>query len=187
LTVASALCASANAGIDSNPSFEDGTLGMELPEGATNVDEWTVSRDDINYVDEREGGFETPAGYRTIELSATARGAIEGTIVLDPERTYTLTFIMSGNYTGVATPDAATTSLRISVRGFDGTVLTLTPSTFQHTKPAHVMWDRTEANMLWETKSTEFTTIPGVLSYEVSFKSTSDRGPVIDKIEFTEH
>lgn len=129
---------------------------------------WKV---DSGSVDVNVGYYSTPpASGNSVDLNGSAAGSISQTVKLVPGKTYTLTFLMSGNWSSFS---STARSVNVSIGSWSQNVSMNRPSG----------WSRT--NMGWQTKTYQFvaSTTSEVLKIKSNSTGTSSYGPVIAKVE----
>ena len=150
-----------------NGSFERGTTPgsyLTIKVGSTDLDDWTVSKGTVDIV-----GTLWPAsdGVRSIDLDGVSFGAISQSIGTEPDKTYVITFDLSGN--GYGPPTIKT--LQVSAGGDS------IRYTFDMTKrPYH--------SMGWQTHTWRF--VAAHKSTTIEFESLDTEngyfGPIIDNV-----
>jgi len=150
-----------------NGSFERGTTPgsyLTIKTDSSDIDDWTVSKGTVDVV-----GSLWPAsdGDRSIDLDGTTFGAISQRIKTDPDKTYVVTFDLSGNGYGAPTIKM----MRVSAND-DGTKYSFDDSK----RPYH--------NMGWQAHAWRF--VAKEKSTTIEFESLDTEsgyfGPVIDNV-----
>ncbi|MGF1547930.1 MAG: choice-of-anchor C family protein, partial [Thiotrichales bacterium] len=168
--------AKSNPGILNQAVLKNGDFSRAGSDGATRsfsvlgegyqFGGWTVDR---NSVDLLAGWCKTPGGGQSIDLNGNqGAGAISQSFATEPGKTYTLTFLLAGNF------ERSTTD----VHGVE-VAIGSNRSTFEFERPEG--WSRND--MGWQTKAVTFTADSELTT--LSFNSLTEHqycGPVISAV-----
>jgi len=152
-----------------NGSFEQpgGPAGsfLNLPTGSTHITGWQVSFGDIDYIG--SGYWAASDGGSSLDLGGFTPGAIAQTFNTQVGTTYTVTFDMAGNTTGIAQK-----TLQVTVAGQTQNF------TFDTT-------GRSPTNMGWSQRSFTFTATSTTSRIEFRSTTPGPYGPTLDNVRVT--
>jgi len=156
-----------NAGFEDGPAFK---VHKPLDAGSTEITGWTVTRGQIDVVEEHDGTWKAADGRRSLDLHGSpGHGGVKQAFATRPGRKYRLTFHMSGN------PGVGHEKVQLAVEAAG------------QTKEFEVsMEGRTNEDLKWEKKAWEFTAADKVtiLELRTAMPPTTNGfgGPAIDEV-----
>lgn len=160
-----------NGGFEEGPAFK---VHKPLDAGNTEMKGWTVTRGQIDVVEEHDGTWKAADGTRSLDLHGSpGHGGVKQAFATRPGKKYRLTFRMSGN------PGVGHAKVQLAVEAA-GKV-----------KEFEVdMAGRTDMDLKWEEKSWEFTATDKetVLELRTAMPATSNGfgGPALDGVRVVE-
>jgi choice-of-anchor C domain-containing protein len=160
-----------------NGSFEEGPtfkVHKPLDKDSTEIKGWTVTRGQIDVVEEHDGTWKCPDGQRSLDLHGSPGfGGVKQSFATRVGQKYRLTFSMSGN------PGVNHESVQLAVeaagkvKGFECQ-----------------MAGKSQEDLKWETKTWDFTATDKTTTLELrtAMPPTSNGlgGPAIDSVKVVE-